>query len=519
MPEAQESFLKPKTPSMPSLRPPGQGSTFSPLLAAIPASRSAPHVSRGLAAGVALEMAAGTAVFTHPTPSGGSSSLRVVTFNCMCTALGTGILAVPHVLTEVGLLGGVLLLGVVWFLTERSAAYISAAADLTGGALYTEIVASAFGPAAGYATGIILVVYSFSSCIGSLVVLKQVRFPTPAPPHAPRPKAPLPLGTRAQLLPRVLRFGADSVGIHETEPLLAIALLLVPLSALPSMERLKFTSMASVMLQFIIVACVILAAISASVHTDEAAAVSAATAVPRVQPIPMISGDPLAWMRSAPIVAFAFQFHQNVPFLLTELRQTPADSKWPTKRAKLQAGVRVAGGICFSLYSVIAVSGTHAFGMSVDKNVLVSLSSSLGLELLPASLVAAVFLAMSMIMVCAFPLNAYGLRIGLHELVLGGGDETPVQRWVGSFMLVTVSSLVALAVEDLGVLFRVTGATTGVYIMFLLPSALLLRLSMHPWMRIGRRGYEPPSPVLSASNQMMTAPGALTHEPAIISEF
>ena len=159
-------FLR-KSPSMPTME---RLSPF-PLMKR---SMSEPSLRRNLlAVGVALERS--SSVFFAPSgPAGGSSSLRVATFNCMCTALGTGILAIPHVLTEVGLLGGILLLGALWLLTERSAAFLMTAAELTGEGLYTEIAAAAFGPAVGQATGVILVLYCFGSCVGGLVVIKQV---------------------------------------------------------------------------------------------------------------------------------------------------------------------------------------------------------------------------------------------------------------------------------------------------------------------------------------------------------
>lgn len=240
---------------------------------------------------------------------------------------------------------------------------------------------------------------------------------------------------------------------------------LVPLCALPSMEALKFTSVSSVVLQFAIVGSVVLAAVATSEEKGD------------VDPVPWIGLSPLAWMRSTPVVTFAFQFHQNVPFVLQELRRDPSDSKWATKREKLQTGMRIAGGTCFLLYATIAVGGTHAFGMAVDKNVLVSLSTPRGLELVPEALVAAVQGAMTAIMVFVFPLNAFGLRVGVHELLLGGGDETSRQRWLSSFALVSASTLVAATVNDLGALFQLIGATTGVCIMFLLPSALMLKLA------------------------------------------
>lgn len=162
----------------------------------------------------------------------------------------------------------------------------------------------------------------------------------------------------------------------------------------------------------------------------------------------------------------------------------------------------MASGICFVLYMAIAVAGTHAFGVHVDKNVLVSLSSERGLQLLPLSLVAAVFVSMSLIMICIFPLNAYGLRVSLHQLIFGGDLETTRQRWLGSLVLVTICTLIAVAVDDLGALFRVTGATTGVYIMFLLPGALLLRIAYRFSPTSVLLSYDPPSPDLSDGYNM-----------------
>ena len=56
----------------------------------------------------------------------------------------------------------------------------------------------------------------------------------------------------------------------------------------------------------------------------------------------------------------------------------------------MQASVRIALGVCFALYVAIAAAASAAFGMEVDKNILISLASPLGLTLLPESLVAAV---------------------------------------------------------------------------------------------------------------------------------
>ena len=125
--------------------------------------------------------------------------------------------------TILAFLGGVALPALVWLLTERYAAFISQSAELTGRRIATHV----FGASGGQTLGIVLVLYCFGSCVGGLVVIKQ-------------------------LFPRVLRF------------CLGALLVLVPLSALPSMDRLNFTSMVSVALQCIIVSCVALAVVHAA---------------------------------------------------------------------------------------------------------------------------------------------------------------------------------------------------------------------------------------------------------------
>lgn len=166
-----------------------------------------------------------------------------------------------------------------------------------------------------------------------------------------------------------------------------------------------------------------------------------------------------------------------VPFLFSELRQCAALSKWRNKRAKMQVAIRVSLAVCLLLYVTIAVAGTTAFGRSVAANILVSLSSARGRALLPAGLVSGVMGAMSVVMICVFPLNAYGLRVGLHAMATGGGAETAARRWLGALVLTGASTAIAALVDDLGALFQLIGATTGVTIMFLLPSALIIRIA------------------------------------------
>ena len=423
-----------------------------------------------------------------PLPVKGTAQLRVVTFNLLCTALGTGVLAIPSVFASVGILGGMLLLLVVPAIAERTAAFMTESAESTGVALLYEIMASTFGSAAGQVTELVLALYSLGALIGSFVVLKQ-------------------------LTPPILLF----LGWHEPPTLALLAVLcvlvLVPLSSLPSMERLKLTSIVSVLLQGVIVTTIVFAGLRAawssgraiglgagtvagnSLWADEmppdpkelsqppeplpgsAAAATGPPAETLPVPLPWLMLEPLAWMRSTPVVAFAYQFHQNVPFLFRELRHASlGPSKWPSKASKMLVAIRATLGACFGLYTAVALASAVAFGSEVQKNLLVSLSSQRGLTLLPPSLVAAVQGAMALVMVCVFPVNLFGLRVGLHGRVCPGQPETAMHRWVSAALLTALCFGVASAVNDLGALFALIGATTGTLIMFVMPSALALRL-------------------------------------------
>ena len=425
---------------------------------------------------LSFEEASATGTQPLEVPEQGRAQLRVVTFNLLCTALGVGVLAIPHVFASVGMLGGLLLLVVIPMLADRSAAFTTEGADTTGVVLLNRIMTAAFGMAAGRGTELVLALYSLSALLGQLVVLKQ-------------------------LLPPILLF----LGVNApTLPLLGAlsTFVLVPLSSLPTMERLKITSLASVALQVVIVITIVLAGVRAwSMDCATAAASAPSPQGAGPAPMPWLVLEPLAWMRGTPVVAFAYQFHQNVPFLLRELRhkQDPlgrtTDSKWESKGAKMQTAIRVALATCCVLYAAVALASGAAFGVDVEKNLLVSLSSARGLSLLPPWLVAAVQGAMSLVMVCVFPVNSFGLRVSLHSQLYPGQPEAPAHRWMGAAFLTAVSFAIASVVDDLGVLFAIIGATMGTLIMFVMPGALALRL------RSRRGGSE-------ASYEPLQMPGA-----------
>jgi amino acid permease len=207
----------------------------------------------------------------------GTARLRVVTFNLLCTTLGVGVLAIPHVLSTVGLFGGLTLLVIVPLLAERSASFIADSSRRTGAPLLHEAVEVVFGRAASKATQCTLALYSFCSCLGQLVVLKQ-------------------------LLPPLLRLCGWAHPPTLTVLGALATVLLVPLSSMETMERLKFTSLASVLLQAVIALTIGFAGWRAYTSHQAVPFLVRATSAP--PPTPYLVLEPLAWMRSTPVIAF-----------------------------------------------------------------------------------------------------------------------------------------------------------------------------------------------------------------------
>ncbi len=294
--------------------------------------------------------------------------------------------------------------------------------------------------------------------------------------------------------------------------LVAVALTcLVPLSAMESMDQLRYASIASVVLVYVFVGCVCVAGIQTLRERGQASAFT--------HPAEGWSrGDAYDWLRCVPVVGFSYLCHMNVPTFYGELRRqsphgprsasprrllfagavpvtpdgsssssaaaastsavpasaTPLGSRWRTKRDKFQFATRCAMLVAVVLYLATAAGGYAAFGVRSKPNVLQNLQP--GPEMpLPDSMVVFLHAAFVGTMITTFPTISHGLRQSIHALLYPGAKpETARDRWLEAAGLVAAVVLVAGSIDDLGLVFQVCGSTCGSLLTFIFPACFRL---------------------------------------------
>ena len=372
------------------------------------------------------------------------ATMRSTVFNLVSTCLGSGMLALPATLAKLGLAGGLFMLVLVPWLGERTTALMVVATELTGGETYTVVAERTLGRAGSVVTAAALIALNYGVCVSYLIVVKD-------------------------LLPWELKvvLGVDVSG---TLCLAAVAVVvLVPLSAMEKMDQLRYASVASVALTYAFVALVMYAGVSTFLRlsADEAAAWWSQQ---------LFRGGAGDWLEAVPVVCFSYLCTQNVPYLFLELRRQSSwnsPSRYVSKRVKFQSSARVAMALCTLIYCAMAAGGFAAFGQAARPDLLENFQA--GSPVLPDVLVHVLRIAFVLVMVTTFPSISFGLRGSLHTLAFRDATATAPQRWAESVLLVAAAVVLAVVVDDLGLVFQLMGSTCGALIMFILPAATYLR--------------------------------------------
>jgi len=258
------------------------------------------------------------------------TALRVTAFNAMCTALGAGMLAIPHTVADVGVAPAAALFVLLPLVLERTSRFTTLCADASDRALLADIAEAAGGPWAGLLCACVVTAYNLGTTVGYILIA-------------------------GQLLPETLMW---VLGLHHLPgkaPCIALvwAIALVPLSSLPSTSHLKFASMAAIVLEAFVVAAIVYAGV---VALTSAAGGSTGTHMS----VNWASTDAWAYLRALPTCTFAFLFHANVPFMYAELRRggdEARQSKYESKVDKFATAIRAALGIISTLYLTAGILG------------------------------------------------------------------------------------------------------------------------------------------------------------------
>lgn len=171
------------------------------------------------------------------------------------------------------------------------------------------------------------------------------------------------------------------------------------------------------------------------------------------------------------IMAFAFVCHHSSFIVFNSLSNNTA-ARWE-RVTRLSVGASL--GACI----LLGTTGYLTFRELTKGNLLNNYA-------LDDHVVNVTRLLFSLTMVLTYPMESFVARHTMHAVMFfGKGAMTEKRHYSLSLLLWASSVLIAMVVEDLGIVLELTGGVSATYIGFILPGALSLKLSkwrLVPWM-------------------------------------
>jgi len=405
------------------------------------------------------------------------------------TILGAGMLGLPAAFGGCGYVVGTLMLCAFACASTFGLHLLSEAANFVGRPGTFHKVADAAMPGFGLLFDAAIAIKCFGVATSYLVVVK-----------GNVPKA-------------LTSFGVPqhSVWQHKWVWVLISAALAAPLAALKNLSRLRFTAGLSLTCVVLIVTVVCLfAAHPVEVLDpcpDENASTPADFCGGAVKPFT----DVMSCLRELPIFVFAYTCHQNIISATNELDR-------PTT-GRVLSSISGAVGLAGTSYLILAYSGYFTYGDGVASDVLESYPAT-------SKIVGVARMSISLIVTLCYPLQAHPSRGCITSILLAAcakrsipepPSSVPYQRMVNvtasgagggvgvadaavpiaspptddhggvqptsnamhngitaCFLAGTIA--IALAVDDLGIVLKVVGATGSTTVSYILPGATYIRV-------------------------------------------
>lgn len=406
-------------------------------------------------------------------------------FNLVNSAVGSGVLSFPWAYRSTGLAMALLVTVAAFGLTQFTQLVLIRTAHRHRAPTLQALVHRALGTSWAHVTSVVVLLYIFGACSSYLIILSDAL-------EVPLRMMVSPfwtMGTTSVMMLR--RLGLSIVGWG----------LVFPLCLARNLADLERVSASTLVSALFLLTVVVLRARGATAddiswwHLTD-------WLDPDVSPL-----------NAPPVAILAFQAHiQTVPILF-ELGEgvtastsqkhgcscDPADeikegrrsrndnartSSWTIKESRMAIFVAVAGSICFVVYSAMGVFGYITFGDhgGIESNILNSYSDH-------DPLVAVARVVVGLVMVVSYPVNQFcaqsavldvwaALTTGRSDHVVNEESPTLSRDRDGRFVALVffaATYTVALFVQNLGLVFDIVGATVGVYVIIILPAALLYK--------------------------------------------
>jgi len=163
--------------------------------------------------------------------------------------------------------------------------------------------------------------------------------------------------------------------------------------------------------------------------------------------------------RVFPIFIFSFTCQQNIFAVCNEMQHSSS------KKMDQVIWTSIFGSM--AVYIIFSVSGYLTFGNAVHSDVFESYDNSV--------LVTVARILIAVMVLLSYPLQAHPCRASLLTLYKGFQRER-FNHYLFSLCILTVSYLLAISIEDLGVVQSVIGATGSATVSYILPGLVYYKI-------------------------------------------
>ena len=401
----------------------------------------------------------------------GPSQLSIA-LNLFLAAAGAGLLSFAYLIFQVGIIFALFLTLLFAFITVLADFILIQTSALFRGAIGGEgtleaLTQAALGPSLAHAVAASVVLGVLGGATGYLIIIGDLAVP--------------PLRHAFSCSPAGDTRGVCMLATREALIPLAALCVALPLSSLRSMGALAHSSLLGALTLFAVTAVLIVQCIAALRHGGLAfvAATTTAPSTDALDTIILSRWAVIPTFLAAPIAIFALGNHCQMPIVFLE---APPGSRASQRIAHAVLG---AVGSCVVLYMITGTAGYIAYRRNVHGDVLLNMPlGDVATDVAKALLCLHVALAYPVLL---FPgretlRNAAGAYLAARESRVGVSPRLAAALRLCSThtlpvaaALTLVSSLFAVAIPQVAIVFGLLGATVATSQSHALPALLLLR--------------------------------------------
>ncbi|GAA0143262.1 amino acid transporter [Lithospermum erythrorhizon] len=375
---------------------------------------------------------------------GGSISGAI--FNVSTGMVGAGIMSIPATFKVLGIVPSFVVILVIAFFVEVTVDFLLKYTHFGESHTYAGLMNESFGKFGSVGLQLCVLITNLGALIIYLIIIGDVL-------SGSQTGGSVHLGILQEW------FGDHWWTSREYSLLIVVLFGLLPLVLLRRIDSLRHASAVSILLAVLFVVMCSGMAIYAMLKGR--------TETPKLVPDFSHGVSFIDLFTTIPVFATAFGCHVNVHPIRAEL----------DKPSEMSAAVRISLIVCVAIYFAVGFFGYLLFGDSIMADMLVNFDESSG-SLIGTTLNDIIRLSYAIHLMLVFPVMNFSLRANIEELLFQKKALLSFNRTRFlslTCILLAFTYLAAIALPNIWYFFQFMGTTTVMFLMFIFPSAIILR--------------------------------------------